>query len=91
MTLDDIDALILAGAFGNFIDIKNALAIGLLPPLAADKISSIGNGAGLGVQLCLLNHTETKRANRIKENTIQINLADSPDFMEAYIMNMNFN
>ncbi len=91
LTLDDIDALILAGAFGNFIDIKNALAIGLLPPLAADKISSIGNGAGLGVQLCLLNHTETKRANRIKENTIQINLADSPDFMEAYIMNMNFN
>jgi len=91
LVLDDIDELFLAGAFGNFINIENALAIGLLPPLPTEKITSIGNGAGLGVQLCLLNKKETQRAKLIQANTVQINLADSPDFMEAYIMNMNFN
>jgi len=91
LSLEDVDELVLAGAFGNFINIKNALAIGLLPPLPAEKITSIGNGAGLGVQLCLLNQNENQRTRQIKENTVQLNLADSPDFMETYIMNMNFN
>lgn len=91
LSLDDIDELVLAGAFGNFIDIDNALAIGLLPPMPTEKIISIGNGAGHGVQLCLLNQHENKRTKSIQARTKQVKLADSPDFMEAYIMNMNFN
>lgn len=91
LTLDDIDELVLAGAFGNFIDIDNALSIGLLPPMPTEKIISIGNGAGHGVQLCLLNHHENLRTRSIQAHTKQVKLADSPDFMEAYIMNMNFN
>lgn len=91
LTLDDIDELVLAGAFGNFIDINNALAIGLLPPMPTEKIISVGNGAGHGVQLCLLNQHENTRSKSIQAHTQQVKLADSPDFMEAYIMNMNFN
>ncbi|KNZ43608.1 ASKHA domain-containing protein [Acetobacterium bakii] len=91
LVLDDIDALVLAGAFGNFIDIENALAIGLLPLIPKEKIISIGNGAGHGVQLCLLNQHENQRTQSIQSHTKQVNLADSADFMEAYIMNMNFN
>lgn len=91
LTLSDVDALVLAGAFGNFINIENALAIGLLPPFPRDKILAIGNGAGHGVQRCLLNQGELDRASQIQACTEQTNLADTPEFMEAYIMNMNFN
>lgn len=90
LDLDAIDTVILAGAFGNYIDIANALAIGLLPKVPPQKITSIGNGAGLGVQLCLLNQKEYQRAMDIKAHTQQIKLADNPDFMDEYIMNMNF-
>lgn len=90
LSLSDVDALVLAGAFGNFINIENALAIGLLPPFPREKILAIGNGAGHGVQRSLLNQGELARASQIQSCTEQINLADTPEFMEAYIMNMNF-
>lgn len=91
LSLDDIDELVLAGAFGNFINIENALAIGLLPNIPVHKRLSIGNGAGLGVQLCLLNQSEMLRTDALQTHCQQVKLADSADFMEAYIMNMNFN
>ena len=56
LTLESIDYLVLAGAFGNYIDIDNALSIGLLPPVSREKIISIGNGAGQGYSpFCWIN------------------------------------
>ncbi len=90
MTPDDVKALYLSGAFGNYIDIDNALYIGLLPPVQRDRIHSIGNGAGLGVQMCLLDQAHLDRAEVLPSFTEHLELATSPRFMEEYIMNMNF-
>ena len=90
ITPDDVDALVLAGAFGNYIDIDNALSIGLLPPVAREKIISIGNGAGKGVQSLLLDSGCRRKLQNIPAKSTHIELADNPNFMELYIMNMNF-
>lgn len=88
--LEEIDELILSGAFGNYIDIENALYIGLLPKIPKEKINSIGNGAGKGVQLCLLNAEHREKCNDIVANTEHYELAANEKFMEEYILNMNF-
>lgn len=90
LTLESIDYLVLAGAFGNYIDIDNALSIGLLPPVSREKIISIGNGAGQGVQSFLLDQSYRVRAKNIANNCIHVSLAENKKFMESYIKNMNF-
>lgn len=87
---DQLDALYLAGAFGNYIDIDRALEIGLLPPVPRDRIRSIGNGAGQGVQMCLLDQAEMDRCKALPATIEHLELATSAKFMETYIMNMNF-
>ena len=90
LTLESIDYLVLAGAFDNYIDIDNALSIGLLPPVSREKIISIGNGAGQGVQSFLLDQSYRVRAKNIANNCIHVSLAENKKFMESYIKNMNF-
>lgn len=89
--VDKVDALVLAGAFGNYIDIDNALSIGLLPPVAREKIISIGNGAGQGVQSILLDKSFREKLEQIPKKTTHVELAENPNFMDEYILNMNFN
>ena len=90
VSLEQIDALILAGAFGNYIDIDNALSIGLLPNINREKIISIGNGAGQGVQTLLLDKSYRLRARQISEKCTHISLAENKKFTEEYVKNMNF-
>lgn len=90
VSLEQVDALILAGAFGNYIDIDNALSIGLLPNINREKIISIGNGAGQGVQSLLLDKSYRFRAKKISENCTHISLAENKKFTEEYMKNMNF-
>ena len=88
--VEDIRQVLLAGAFGNYIDIDNALYIGLLPAVPRERIRSIGNGAGQGVRLGLLDRSHLERCRRLPEQVEHLELATSPRFMEEYIMNMNF-
>ena len=90
LTLEDIDAFYLAGAFGNYIDVDNALSIGLLPPIERNRIISIGNGAGQGVRMCLLDYDLMAECCRMAKKVSHLELAATPRFMEEYIMNMNF-
>ena len=88
---EQLDSLILAGAFGNYIDVDNALYIGLLPAVPREKIAAVGNGAGAGVCRYLLDREEAARCEHIRAVTHHVELNASAEFMEQYIMNMNFN
>lgn len=87
---EDVSNLYLAGAFGNYIDVDQALYIGLLPPVPRERIRSVGNGAGQGARLCLLDSAHLDRCETLPARVEHIELAASPRFMEEYIMNMNF-
>jgi uncharacterized 2Fe-2S/4Fe-4S cluster protein (DUF4445 family) len=87
---EEISEIVLSGAFGNYINIKNAVKIGLLPNIKDIPIESIGNGAGLGVQKYLLSKETRSLVNKIKENSQHIELSMNREFQNEYISNMHF-
>ncbi|MDO4288679.1 MAG: ASKHA domain-containing protein [Eubacterium sp.] len=86
----DLEEIVIAGAFGNYIDVNNAQFIGLLPKIDGVPIRSIGNGAGTGAQLYLLSQEEMAVCDAIPKVTTHIELATDPKFTNAYMQNMLF-
>jgi uncharacterized 2Fe-2S/4Fe-4S cluster protein (DUF4445 family) len=86
----DIDAFLLAGGFGNYINIRNARRIGLLPDLANDRIHFIANAAGLGAQMALLSDLCRRQAEKIAVETQHLSLAGLPGFQKVYLDAMGF-
>jgi uncharacterized 2Fe-2S/4Fe-4S cluster protein (DUF4445 family) len=85
-----LSEICLAGAFGNYIDIANAQYIGLLPDYPGVPVRGIGNGAGTGVQLYLLDRKTKTRCERIRSNAVHIELNFTEGFQDAYFNNMLF-
>ncbi len=89
LSIDNIDRIFLSGALGGSINVKNAAATGLLPNVAADKFTAVGNGALMGGAL-LLNEHNRERARRIAADAKAVNIAADSGFNERYIAEMNF-
>jgi len=88
---DDIDEVLLAGAFGNFIRRENARAIGLIPDLPLEKIKFIGNAASSGAKLVLLSENLRLKVEEISKNTEYIELSSCVDFQDEFASAMFFN
>ncbi len=84
------DRVVLAGAFGSYIDKDHALVIGLFPRLDPDKVSSVGNAAGDGARFALLNLGRRHDAARVAEQVEFVELATDPDFQREYVQAMYF-
>lgn len=80
-----IKELMLAGGFGNYINIASAVRIHLLPDLPIEKISYVGNAAALGAQMALLSETERNRAVALARSIEHVSLAARPDFQDIFI------
>lgn len=87
---DDLDAILLAGAFGNYLRRESAVAIGLLPPISVEKVRPVGNAAAAGAKLALLSRTARARAETLARSAIHIDLATHPDFEEIFMEALNF-
>jgi len=88
---DAVDELMLAGGFGNYLSIRSALRIGLIPAtLPARKIRYVGNAAALGAQLALVSEAERARAVAIAQSIEHVSLAAHPDFQDIFVECMNF-
>ncbi len=87
---EQVTELMLAGGFGNYISIRSALRIGLIPPLPAEKIRYVGNAAALGAQLCLVSEPERARAETLARSIEHVSLAAHPDFQDIFVDCMNF-
>lgn len=86
-----IQKVMVAGAFGSFIDKESAIRIGLLPAIDPDRIVSIGNAAGTGALMLLAAPREVRLAEEIPQKVGHIELAVSQGFQEQYLAEMNFN
>jgi uncharacterized 2Fe-2S/4Fe-4S cluster protein (DUF4445 family) len=85
-----LDEIILAGAFGNYINKGSAVQIGLLPQVSEDKINNIGNAAGAGACMALLSKKELLEAELQSQETQHVELADHPRFESVYSKAMYF-
>lgn len=86
----DLDILIFAGGFGNYIDKASAAAIGLFPQELLDRAKEVGNAAGNGAVSAALSQEAWERALDISSNMRYIELASYPHFDEMYVEHMNF-
>ncbi len=88
---ENINRVFLAGGFGNYIDPHNACEITMIPKDLEEKIIQIGNGAGTGARLYLLNKKYKNIAKKLLNKTSYIELSTNLKFQNEYINNMNFN
>jgi uncharacterized 2Fe-2S/4Fe-4S cluster protein (DUF4445 family) len=82
---DDIKQVIIAGAFGTYIDISSAVAIGMLPPLPLNHFRQVGNAAGMGAKLALISQVQRAKAQAIVSRVSYIQLASSPGFQPTFM------
>lgn len=81
----DIRRVMLAGAFGNYLDPKSACAIGMIPPVLQDRIVPIGNAAGEGACMAVLNEEEFEYSKLLAAGTEFLELASMPEFNDCYV------
>lgn len=86
----DIDCVLLAGAFGNFIRRNHALRIGLLPSVPSERIRFIGNASLMGAKRAVLSVAEKDHASRIVRLVKHIDLSLSPEFQVEFSNAMIF-
>ena len=85
MTDADIDRVVIAGAFGSYIHIDSAIAIGMVPALPTDRFVQVGNAAGMGAKMALLSMTKRKEAQKIARAAHYIELGTAPDFNKTFV------
>ncbi|PKP55047.1 hypothetical protein CVT91_16815, partial [Candidatus Atribacteria bacterium HGW-Atribacteria-1] len=81
---EDIQKILLAGAFGNFIDKESAIRMGLIPQLPLKKVESVGNAAGRGAEIVLLSEKTRKICEKISKDIKYIELSSRTDFQEEF-------
>jgi uncharacterized 2Fe-2S/4Fe-4S cluster protein (DUF4445 family) len=84
-----IDRIFLAGAFGSHIDSKSALAIGMFPKCEIENIKAIGNAAGDGARIALINEDKRIEAEKIAREIKYIELTIEPDFEKEFVNAMH--
>jgi len=84
LTENDIEQVIIAGAFGTFIDVQSAITIGMLPPLPLESFKQVGNAAGTGARLALISKSEREKAKQIARQDGYIELAKVPNFHRKF-------
>lgn len=87
---EGVEQVLIAGAFGNYLNIDSALAIGLLPDFGRDKIRSVGNAAGSGAALALLSAEHLERSYAIAERADFLELAGHKEFQSVFLGNLFF-
>ena len=80
----EIEQLLLAGAFGNYIDRRSAVVIGLIPDLPEGRIKPVGNAAGAGARLGLLSVRMRAEAERLAAGVRHLELSSRPDFYDRF-------
>ena len=86
----EIKQILLAGAFGNYINKSNAKFIGMIPDIPDEKLFQIGNAAGIGAQNCLLNVDLRKKARKLQEKIHYVEIAIEKDFQKEFASAMYF-
>ena len=86
--VDHVDAIRFAGAFGSFIDPKYAMVLGLIPDCDLAKVSAVGNAAGTGARMALVNRDYRREIERTVREIEKIETALEPKFQDHFVAAM---
>jgi uncharacterized 2Fe-2S/4Fe-4S cluster protein (DUF4445 family) len=80
-----LDKVVIAGAFGAYINVSSAIEIGLFPSLPIDRFSQVGNAAGVGVRMALVSSAVRDKAVKIAKRSSHIELNNLAGFQKTFI------
>ncbi len=87
---EDISRLYVAGGFGNYLNLRNAMTIGLLPDLPEDRFLFIGNAALAGARILLLENGWKDELDAVMRRMTYIELSVENEFMNQYMASLFF-
>ena len=82
---DEIKQVVIAGAFGTYIDVASAVTVGMLPSLPLKRFRQAGNAAGMGAKLALISQAKRAEAQAIASRVNYIELASTPEFNRTFV------
>lgn len=85
-----LDKVVLAGGFGSYVDPERAMILGMFPDCDLKNVVSVGNAAGDGARIALLNRDKREEAERIAREVEYIELSVDPDFSTEFAEAMAF-
>jgi uncharacterized 2Fe-2S/4Fe-4S cluster protein (DUF4445 family) len=83
-TPDDLEAVYLAGGFGNFLNIQQAVNIGMLPDVPLEKMRFVGNTSIAGAKTVLLSRQALETTEKIAEGMTYFDLMSHPGYMDEF-------
>jgi len=89
-TPEDVEVVYLAGAFGSYVRRESVLRIGMLPPFPLERIKPVGNAAGQGAKLCLLNKGKWAEIQELAKRVRYFELSYHQGFSDVFIESMYF-
>jgi len=84
--LESPDKIILAGGFGSYIDKEKAMLIGLIPDCPLENVYAVGNAAGDGARIALLNIEKRKEIEEVTRRVERFELPTDPEFQNQYML-----
>ena len=90
MGIDQVDRIVLTGAFGSYMDPKFAMVLGLIPDCPLADVSAAGNAAGTGARIALLNRNARLEIAQVARGVEKIETALAPDFQAQFVGAMAF-
>jgi uncharacterized 2Fe-2S/4Fe-4S cluster protein (DUF4445 family) len=88
--VEDLHRVYVAGAFGNYLDLHSAQAIDMLPPVTGERVVFVGNAAGVGAQMDLIDVRARRRTAKLRERIAFLELATDKDFQAAFAERLGF-
>ncbi|MEM7129283.1 MAG: ASKHA domain-containing protein [Chloroflexota bacterium] len=85
LELESVDKIVLAGGFGSYIDPKHAMILGLIPDCALSRVMAVGNAAGDGARMILLNKQKRAEAQWAARWVTYIETAVEPTFQAEFV------
>ena len=80
-----VDRIRLAGAFGSHIDVRYAMALGMIPDCPLDAVSAAGNAAGHGARIALLNRASRREIESVVKRVEKVETAIEPKFQAYFV------
>ncbi len=86
----DLDSVVVAGAFGTYLDLESAIAVGLLVDVGRERYKQVGNAAGRGAEQLLLSRERRHVAGRLAKRVRYVELTVHGSFTEVFTRSLGF-
>jgi len=83
--VDRVERIVLAGAFGSYIDVRYAMVLGMIPDCDLEKVGSAGNAAGTGARIALLNRRARAEIEEVVRRVEKVETAAEADFERYFV------